>query len=89
MYTKNWDTYFKNGKVTLLKIDYSAGRAYDYGIQYIDESATVTQGDIVEKCINRFDFEETIAADSVTITIMDAVAGSKYDDTCISEIMFR
>ena len=87
-YIKDWETYYKNGKVTSLKIDYGNGREYDYEIFYVSETDNVPYDeDLFEYCCNNFEFEETISTDQIIITITGAVAGNKYNDTCISEII--
>ena len=39
-----------------------------------------------EKNLSKISFDKPIYTDTITITILDAKAGSKYSDTCISEI---
>lgn len=86
-YTKDWETYYKNGKVSSVKVDFGNDRVFDYDMSYIDEGDDVSEsGDIAEKCLSKITCNEPISTDQITITITGAVAGTKYDDTCISEI---
>ncbi|MBR1598681.1 MAG: discoidin domain-containing protein [Lachnospiraceae bacterium] len=86
-YTKDWETYYKNGKVSSVKVDFGNDRVFDYDMSYIDEGDDVSEsGDIEEKCLCKITCNEPISTDQITITITGAVAGTKYDDTCISEI---
>lgn len=77
--------YDANGKVTRVKVDFGSGYStetdlylFDY---YVDDNAEFTE------CYpNRIDFGYPIMTDTITITIISASEGTKYSDTCISEI---
>lgn len=86
-YTKDWATYYKNGKVSSVKVDFGNDKVFDYDMSYIDEEDNISESrDIAEKCLCKITCNEPISTDQITITITGAVAGTKYDDTCISEI---
>lgn len=80
--------YQINGKVSEVQIRASDGSfvtgefyiaEYDKVKEPIPESEYVKQG-------TYFKFDQPIMTDKITITILNAVSGEKYDDTCISEI---
>ncbi len=59
----------------------------DFDVFYIEENEEEEEfGDIGTRCLCRCPFDKPITTDHITITITGAVPGSKYEDTCISEI---
>ncbi len=78
--------YSINGRVTRALIDYGNGyqQVVDFNVIYPPEvEAEFTMDEMGETEIIP---ETECITDTVTVTIMNAVAGSKYEDTAVSEI---
>lgn len=78
-YQSSEDTFYKNGYVTRFSVDFGNGVVKevvcDYPYFYYGE-----------KSLYKVSLEKPVYTDTIIITILDAKAGSKYSDTCISEI---
>lgn len=75
-YCKSQDLYYKNNRVKKIQLKFSNGNTYAYELPDIFDKYTVLNLNTPEYC------------SYVTLTILDAYAGSAYDDTCISEVLF-
>ncbi|MFP4497943.1 MAG: NADase-type glycan-binding domain-containing protein [Vulcanimicrobiota bacterium] len=75
-YTKNFDIWKKNSRVKLLRLD-SNGKSRFY-IQLADSMNA--RGAV-------FPYLEVKGGDVIRITIEDVYPGTKYTDTCISELI--
>lgn len=75
-YCKSEELYYKNSRVKKLKLSFSNGHTYAYELPDVFDKYTVINLNTPEYCT------------SVTLTILDIYAGTAYDDTCISEILF-
>lgn len=73
-YQKSQDLYLKNSRPQRITLDFSDGTQMTLTLEDVCDAQT-------------FSFDETIAADSVTVTIDSVYEGTKYEDTVISEIM--
>jgi F5/8 type C domain-containing protein len=73
-YKKSSDLYLKNNRVKKAKLEFSNG-----------ETKIVTFED-TEGLIPPIGFEEPIKTNYVKLTILEVYKGTKYSDTCISEI---
>lgn len=78
-YQASEDTFNKNGYVTRLSVDFGNGVVKEIVCDY----AYFYYG---EKSLCKVSLEKPVYTDTIIITILDAKAGSKYSDTCISEI---
>ena len=84
-YTADYDLYSKNGTLASVKVDFGNGKMVEentggYGSEYLD-------GDyLAEMNLNKIELDEPVMTDKITVTITSANVGSKYDDTCVSEI---
>ena len=86
-YLDSVDLYNKNGKVTKVSVGFGQGQVVK---KEIDTYAPQTSGDSISEMdmnIGQIALDQSIVTDTIIITITDAVAGDKYDDTCISEVV--
>lgn len=86
-YLASVDLYNKNGKVTQVAVDFGQGQVVK---KDIDTYAPQTSGDSISEMnmnIGRIAPDQPVVTDTITITITEAVAGDKYEDTCISEVV--
>ena len=84
-YLANGDLYEKNGLVTEVQVDFGGGNVVTkevYGNYYGWGSVE----DLASLNLNKIELNEPVTTDTIVITIKNATAGNKYDDTCISEI---
>lgn len=87
-YTKNWDIYYKNGRVKEIKVDFGNGNIITQKMNYVTEEDNMPkEEDIIENNVTSIDLETPITTDKIIITITDAFSGNKYDDVCLSEII--
>ena len=84
-YLADGDLYEKNGRVTEVSVDFGGGNVVTkemysgyYGWGSPEDAASIN--------LNKIELDKPVATDTIIITIKNAEAGSKYDDTCISEI---
>jgi serine/threonine protein kinase len=75
-YGKNTDIYSKNGRATKLEMTFSNEQSFTLTF---DKGARM----------HRFELGRPVETESVRFRIVEAVRGSKYDDTAISEIRFE
>ncbi|MZQ74725.1 MAG: hypothetical protein GT589_01020 [Peptoclostridium sp.] len=75
-YHKNKDLYLKNNRVKKIGIEFSDG-------SYIESALEDSFG-----MSNTITLEQPVKTSSVKLTILDVYGGTKYQDTCISEIDF-
>lgn len=84
-YLASEDLLEKNGIAREVSVDFGGGTVVEkevYGSSYIWSSVE----DMASFNLNRIELYKPIATDTIVITIKNADAGNKYDDTCISEI---
>lgn len=73
-YKKSSDLYQKNRKVKQIQLAFSDGSSTTYTLSGgFDETDVIT-------------LEHPIATSNIQFTILETKTGSKYDDTCITEI---
>ena len=77
--------YDANGKVTKVKIDSCTGYTVETDL-YPYEYYGADDAELTECYPHRINFGYPIVTDTIIITITDASEGTKYIDTCISEI---
>lgn len=84
-YLASGDLYEKNGKVTEVSVDFGGGNVVTkevyggyYGWGSVEDMAALN--------LSTIELDKPVATDKIVITIKNAEAGNKYDDTCISEI---
>ena len=80
-YWKNQDTYQQNGRPTEFIISFSDG---SFTALYLTGSMPEYGGP--EESYEYVLFDRPVETTSVTLTITGAVAGTKFEDTCITEI---
>lgn len=88
-FLKTWARYVKNGKVTTVLIDYCNGQTQEVDLTYnwgLSEEDIDFDESTAETCSTVITTEQICETDTIKITIINAVAGSKYEDTAISEI---
>lgn len=88
-FLKTWARYVKNGKVTNILIDYCNGQSQEVALNYnidLPEEEIEFAKPLIDTCSTEITPEFECETDTITITIIGAVAGSKYEDTAISEI---
>ena len=85
-YQANKHLYVVNGEPTKLLMDYDS-------VSYEQETYFITEMDDVDEPLYDYESVPTLSCpvspvytDRITITIMDVMPGTKYNDTCISEI---
>lgn len=88
-FLKDWARYVKNGKVITVVVDFCNGQAEQIDLNYNadlpEEEIPFTQ-DVLETCKTEIVLEQECVTDTINITIINAIPGSKYYDTAISEI---
>ncbi|MDE5939643.1 MAG: hypothetical protein K2H37_11235 [Lachnospiraceae bacterium] len=80
-YMKNEDVYNKNGKIKRAELGFSDGTTLDADLQ--ECSYQKAEDQTFSDCIL---LDKPISTDFLKITILEAEAGTKYDDICLSEI---
>ncbi|NLP30568.1 MAG: PQQ-binding-like beta-propeller repeat protein [Clostridiales bacterium] len=75
-YHKSQETFNNNGRLKSFRLDFSQGQ---YIYCEVDESKT--RSDNITITLDR-----PISTDSIRLTILDVYKGSKYEDTCITDI---
>lgn len=78
-YQKSEETYFENGRLSKYRIDFSTG---DYFISEAFYASEIFSEEHIQ-------LVEPIRANSVRLTILEAVPGTKYEDLAITEWMTR
>ena len=81
-YEASEDLFYKNGIPTALSVDFGNGVVVSEPDNYID-TGFMGQGEYFVA----YPLKEAGETDHICVTIIDAVKGSKYEDTCITEIM--
>ncbi|MDO4188327.1 MAG: zinc ribbon domain-containing protein [Lachnospiraceae bacterium] len=88
-FLKTWARYTKNGKVTTVLVDYCNGQSQQVDLNCnfsLPEEEIEFDESTVETCSTVIMPEQECETDTIKLTIINAVAGSKYEDTAISEI---
>lgn len=80
-YMKNEDVYNKNGKIKRVELSFSDGTSLDVDLQ--ECSYQKAEDQTFSDCIL---MDAPISTDYLKITILEAEAGTKYDDICLSEV---
>lgn len=80
-YMKNEDVYNKNGKIRRVELSFSDGTSYN-----VDFEDCTYQEVENQSYSNYLRLENPIYTDYIKITILEAEAGEKYDDICLSEL---
>ena len=75
------ELFNNNGYVTRISVDFGNGV-----IKELDCTAYYSGTDREYAAFNKVFLDKPVYTDSIVITILAAIAGSKYSDTCISEI---
>lgn len=81
-YEASEDLFYKNGIPTALSVDFGNRIVVSEPDNYID-TGFMGQGEYFVA----YPLKESGETDHIHVTIIDAVKGSKYEDTCITEIM--
>mgnify|MGYP001056530984 CR=1 FL=1 len=76
-YHKSQETFDNNGSLKRFRLDFSQGQYIYYEV---DENKTGSKH-------IRILFDRPISTDSIRLTILDVFKGSKYEDTCITDIV--
>ncbi len=82
-YFKSQDLYNKNGKIKTLSVSFDDGSSETFSLTD-SLSGDVTNYEYSDLC----PFDTVHNTKTVTFTIEYAVPGSKYSDTCVSELQF-
>lgn len=82
-YFASQDLYDANGRVTMAQFSFSDGSSIEQELY-----GNIFRGVDVSVYSDSIQLEHPVKTSSVTLTIVDAVAGTKYDDVCISDIDF-
>ncbi len=85
-YTADYDLFEKNGRLTEAEVDFGHGRTakagfYGYSYEGIEPQY------LADLNRTKIELDEPVMTDEITIMITGAEKGTKYDDTCISEIL--
>ena len=87
-YLQSYHLYNANGRVSKVLIEFSNGYAMEYELD--DRGFSTDNDDPVTGYIPAtITLDEPIYADWVRISIVSAVAGDSYEDTCITEVEFH
>lgn len=76
-YHKSQETFDNNGSLKSFRLDFSQGQYIYYEV---DENKAGSKH-------IRIVFDRPISTDFIRLTILDVFAGSKYEDTCITDIV--
>ena len=85
-YNADAKLYSENGKVKNFGADFGNG-AYKACVFDPPADSDYDPEELAQSNLYNIVLDEPVVTDTITIEINDAVAGSKYDDTCISEIL--
>lgn len=85
-YTSDYTLYSNNGMLTNVEVDFGNGNIVD-GILDGYAYENYTADDLADSNRFKIELDEPVLTDTITITITGAVAGAKYDDTCVSGIL--
>lgn len=81
-YIKNEDVFNKNGKIKRVEVTFSDGYTYEQAL------GDWTYNEVEEQSFDdRIYFDEAICTEYLKVTILEAEAGEKYSDTCLSELI--
>lgn len=74
-----------NGKVTRVQVDFGDGNpvTMDVPVPYVYDDSALSE-EYFAPC--KIEAASPVVTDTITVTILDATSGSKYKDTCISEM---
>lgn len=80
-YMKNEDVYNKNGKIKRVEVAFSDGYTYEQSL------GDWTYSEVEERLVgDSIYLEEPICTEYLKITVLEAEAGEKYADICLSEL---
>lgn len=80
-YQDSYEVFANNGYVTKIAIDFGNGI-----VREMDCIGVFSGPDKTYAYLEKISLQKPVYTDIITIRILDAVAGEKYSDTCISEI---
>ncbi len=85
-YTASFEQYTNNGLITDVEVDFGDGATVE--VNDIEGYAYegYTSENLVEANSFSVELEEPVMTDTITITIKGAKKGTKYEDTCVSEV---
>lgn len=82
-YQSSMELFDMNGYVSRISVDFGNGVVEELDcLGWYDEY----MDDKEYRCWDKISLDRPVYTDTITITILDAVSGNKYSDTCISEI---
>ena len=79
-YLESDDLHAKNGTVTKVSVDFGNGVVVEKDVEDLTDYVEYPAPDKIE-------LEQSVMTDEIVITILGAQPGTKYDDTCIGEII--
>ena len=79
-YLQTDDLHSKNGIVTRVSVDFGNGVV-------VEEDVWDPTMYVEDPIPSRVELDQSVKTDKIVITILDAKSGTKYDDTCIGEII--
>ena len=79
-YLQTDDLHTKNGRVTRVSVDFGNGVV-------VEEDVWDPTMYVEDPIPSRVELDQSVKTDKIVITILDAQSGTKYDDTCIGEII--
>ena len=79
-YLQTDDLHTKNGIVTRVSVDFGNGVV-------VEEDVWDPTMYVEDPIPSRVELDQSVKTDKIVITILDAKSGTKYDDTCIGEII--
>ncbi len=86
-YLESYHLYNANGRVSEVLIEFGNGYVVEYVLN-CDGFASDSDEPVSGYVPTVIELEEPVYANTVRITIISAIAGDSYEDTCISEIEF-
>ena len=84
-YMASYDLYTKNGMLTAVSVDFG-GKTVEAEIPEGYGYEEFSQEVLAECNRSRIELDEPVVTDTVTVTITGAKRGTKYDDTCVTEM---
>ena len=86
-YQKSKDIFVKNGRVKRVTVSNADNVLVDTDMYYEEPYTLDADFGEYDRPYNMISFEQPAVVDEIVITIQDACAGDKYEDTAISELL--
>lgn len=86
-YTAGYEEYTNNGMLTEVSVDFGDGNVVTESMMEGYAYENFSAENLADINRTRIGLEEPVVTDTIVITVTGAKAGTKYDDTCVSEVL--